>query len=54
MENTVIIGGLLEDQGGESPQDVVRDFFSEKMLLDFNDQQVESAERMGKYDITSK
>ena len=46
MENNIIIGGLIEDPE-ENPKEIVSEFFSEKLLLDFPEEQIHTAHRIG-------
>ena len=47
MKNNLTFAGLINDEDNETPMDVVSDFLTEKMHLDFRKSQIISARRIG-------
>ena len=46
MENNIVIGGLIEEID-ESPKEIVKEFLSDKMMLEFNNDHIMVAHRIG-------
>ena len=53
MQNNILIGGLAESENEDSLE-LVREFLSEKMLLEFGDHQIHVAHRIGSPQLNDK